>query len=64
MHFCVCNGNILWIPHFFNFGIDIGFAIPKIEFEKDIFDRGIKQKISIIALEDLDDQQVFCYKWK
>ncbi len=38
--FCGCNANLT--PHLFDFGINIGFVIPKEQFEKDPLDRGIK----------------------
>ncbi len=41
-YFCVCKGSILLTPHFFNFGINTGPAIPKTEFKTDNFCSGIE----------------------
>ncbi len=40
--FCVCKLNLFSTPHFFHFGINIGFIIPKEEFGKDKLHVGIK----------------------
>ncbi len=44
VHIVVCDASLSLTPHFFNFGITTGVAIPKMDFEKEIFNSWIQLK--------------------